>query len=86
MSITLKQWTNLEAKADFKLKAPKSFNPYVKTGTITVRKGQRFEVTNSQTGQMSDGIVMIDRKGKGHVGIGYPFTPEQILALFDIGT
>lgn len=85
MSITLKQWTILEAKADFKLTPPKSNDPRVKTRAIVIRKGQQFNITNSQTDQTTRGIVMIDRKGKGHLGIGYPFTAEQILALFDVG-
>lgn len=84
MSIALKQWTTLEAKTDFKLKPPKTKDPAIKTRAITVSKGQRFQVTNSQTSQLAKGIVLIDREGKGHISIGYPFTPDQILTLFDI--
>lgn len=84
--ITLKSWTTLEAKADFKLKPPKSNDTRVKTRAITVSKGQLFQITNSEMNQATSGIVMIDRKGKGHLGIGYPFTAEQILALFNVGS
>lgn len=35
-------------------------------------------------GQQADGIIMIDREGKGHISLGYAFQPDMISELFDV--
>lgn len=75
---TFPQHTPLTAKIDFQ------FKPGGKGRNVIVRKGQRFWVTSSQTLQMSEAAVRVDRKGKGSISQGYPFTPEQIQTLFDL--
>lgn len=49
---------------------------------IKFKGGQKFWVTNTMHDQQSNGIVKLQRAGKGHISTGYPFSPEQVKEFF----
>jgi hypothetical protein len=65
------------ARADF------AFRPAHKGARrVEVRTGQRFWITNTVLGQAIDGLVMVNREGKGSISSGYAFAPDQFAQLF----
>lgn len=65
----------LKAKKEFTMRMPGS-----RGRAVSVKAGDLFWVT---TGKFCAGLPMIQRKGKGHMGTGYPIDPQLILDLFD---
>lgn len=49
---------------------------------VKVKAGALFWVTNTEWEQDVTGYIMIERKGRGCVGSGWAFTPEQVDQLF----
>jgi hypothetical protein len=78
-SETIRQGTVLVAKSDFQFKAPGS-----RGRSVVARTGDRFWVTNSMTDQMSSGVALIQREGRGHISTGYAFDLRQIHSFFEI--
>lgn len=74
----MKQGQTLIAKSDF------GFRAKAKGRAVQVRTGQRFWVTNSAICQAKDGVIMVDREGKGHISNGWAFTPSLIETYFEV--
>lgn len=75
--LTIPQLVEIKAKHDF------AFKVGGKGRAIVVRRGQIFWVTNTRHDQTLRGIVLVDRKGKGHISGGYAFSHNQLMELFE---
>lgn len=65
----------IKAKQPFSMKMPGA-----RGRAVSVKAGDLFWIT---TGKYSKGLPMIQRKGKGTMGTGYPIDPALIYAFFE---
>ena len=73
---TIKQGATLVANVSFQFSNPSTGRK------VTVRSGQKFWVTNSESDQAREQVVRIDRLGKGCISHGWPFSIQSAMALF----
>lgn len=66
----------LKAKQAFSMKMPGA-----RGRAVTVKAGDLFWVTTGKW--KKDSLPMIQRKGKGHMGTGYPIDPSLIFEFFE---
>ena len=72
----VQQFQEMTAKADF------NFRASAKGRAVVVRAGQKFWMTNTASNAQRTGLVVLERKGKGSIGTGYPFSLEQVANFF----
>lgn len=75
----MRQGSTITAKSAFTFKASGT-----RGRAVTVRSGDKFWITNCETDQARQGVVMIDRTGRGHISHGYAFQPEILQAWFEV--
>lgn len=70
------QGNTITASVDFQF-----INPETKR-TISVKRGDRFTVLNTQVNQQSTGLFLIDRAKQARLGVGYRFTWDMLVQYF----
>lgn len=56
-------------------------NPGTKR-TISVKRGDKFTVLNTQVNQQNTGLFLLDRSKKARLGVGYRFTWDMLVQYF----